>query len=85
MLSSNTQANERRTGQTPVPDDMLSRLTEPQHQTLARLMRIGWSVKFVRRPLFQTPVFILYEPKSGDFFFLHEGGTIDKVDDTALR
>ena len=85
MLSSHTRVNERRIGQAPVPDDMYSRLTEPQHQTLARLLRIGWSVTFVRRPLFQTPVFILHEPKSGDYFVLNEGGAIDKVNDTALR
>ncbi len=85
MLSNQTQVNERRIGEAPIPDDMQSRLTEPQHQTLARLLRSGWSVKFVRRPLFQAPIFVLHEPKSGDHFILHEGGAIDKVNDAALR
>ena len=76
---------ERRTGQVAIPNDMLSELNELQHQTLARLEGFGWSVGFVRRPLFQDRVVMLFDPTGRQHAVLNEDGSIDNSDDTSIR
>jgi hypothetical protein len=76
---------ERRIGAVAVPDDMMAELTEMQHQTLARLEGFGWAVGFVRRPLFQERVVMLFDPSGQQHAVLNEDGTIDKTSETPVR
>jgi len=76
---------ERRRGQVAIPDDMMDELTEMQHQTLARLEGFGWAVGFVRRPLFQDRVVMLFDPAGQQHAVLNEDGTIDKKTDIPVR
>ena len=76
---------ERRVGAVAVPDDMMSELTEMQHQTLARLEGFGWAVGFVRRPLFQERVVMLFDPSGHQHAVLNEDGTIDKTSEIPVR
>ena len=47
---------EKRKGIKPVPDDPLKYLNEAQVFTCHRMQSYGWRIKFIRRPLFQSPV-----------------------------
>lgn len=76
---------ERRVGAVAVPDNILAELTEMQHQTLARLEGFGWAVGFVRRPLFQEQVVMLFDPSGREHAILNEDGTIDKTSDIPVR
>ena len=76
---------ERRTGQVAIPDDMIDELNELQHQTLARLEGFGWSVGFVRRPLFQDRVVMLFDPSGKEHAVLKEDGSIDRTSDIPVR
>ena len=76
---------ERRVGAVAVPDEILAELTEMQHQTLARLEGFGWAVGFVRRPLFQERVVMLFDPSGREHAVLNEDGTIDKTSDIPVR
>ena len=84
-MSDKPPQRERRTGQVAIPDDMMSELNELQHQTLARLEGFGWSVGFVRRPLFQDRVVMLFDPTGRQHAVLNEDGSIDTSDDTLIR
>ena len=76
---------ERRTGQEPIPEDIRSRLNELQHQTLVRLSGFGWSMQFVRRPLFQDLVIVVIDPSGTDRAVLREDGSIDRDFDLQIR
>ncbi len=76
---------ERRIGLNAIPMDIKSRLTGLQRGTLARLEGFGWSIKFVRRPLFQEQLIILVDPSGVDHAILTEDGALDRNIDLALR
>jgi len=78
-------SNERRTGQVAIPDDIKDRLNDVQHQTLARLEGFGWSVGFVRRPLFQDQVVVLFDPTGQQYAILNEDGSIEQTTDVQVR
>lgn len=79
------KSSERRVGQVAVPDDISVRLNELQHQTLARLEGFGWSVGFVRRPLFQDEVIVLFDPTGQRCGVLREDGILDTETDLQVR
>lgn len=76
---------ERRTGQPPVPPDIGSHLTDLQRAALARVESFGWSVEFVRRPLFQDPVVVLTDPTRDRHVVLIEDGSLDYDHDLTIR
>ena len=76
---------ERRTGQVAIPEDIRTRLNVLQHQTLKRVEGFGWSVGFVRRPLFQDQVVVLFDPTGRQYAILHEDGSLDRESDTPIR
>jgi len=84
-MTTDGPAKERRTGQEAVPSDLKSRLTALQQHTLASLENFGWSIKFVRRPLFQDQVVVLVDPAGQQHAILHEDGSIDRNLDVHIR
>lgn len=76
---------ERRIGEVAVPDDIRSRLNELQHQTLSRVEGFGWSVGFVRRPLFQDQVVVLFDAAGKEYAILNEDGSLDRKTDINVR
>ncbi len=84
-MNDSREQRERRTGQPPIPDDITSRLSMWQQQTLARLTGFGWSIRFVRRPLFQDQVVILTDPTGSEHAILNEDGSIDRKIDFDIR
>ncbi len=84
-MNENQIPKERRTGQVAIPDDIKSRLNALQHQALCQLEGFGWSVGFVRRPLFQDQVVVLYDPSGQQHAILTEDGSIDRSTDIPIR
>ncbi len=76
---------ERRQGQKAVPDDIPARLTELQRLTLARLESFGWSIKLVRRPLFEDLVVVVSDPTGNNLAVLDENGQLDKAHELVIR
>ena len=65
------EIRERRVQQPAIPEDYETLLNEPQLKSLKELESCNWTLKFVRRPLFQpvTPVLI---DKTGNFTMVVE-------------
>jgi len=78
-------SRERRVGEVAIPDDIRARLNELQHQTLSRVEGFGWSVGFVRRPLFQDQVVVLFDSSGKQYAILNEDGTIDRTSEIDIR
>ena len=78
-------AKERRNGTLPIPADIKARLNDMQRGSLARLEGFGWSIKFVRRPLFQEQVVVLVCPAGQFHAVLREDGTFDRDIDFLIR
>lgn len=79
------KSTERRIGVDAIPEDLQARLTEPQRHALSQLEGFGWSIKFVRRPLFQDPVIVLVDPSGEKHAVLTEDGSIDRDPDFIVR
>ena len=76
---------ERRIDQKAVPDDIKALLTSEQLLTVARLEGFGWSIKFVRRPLFQDHVVVLFDPSGKRHAILEEDGSLDTTTEIQVR
>ncbi len=67
---------DKRKGGTPTIDEMRAQLNEAQHQALTELELLGWTLKFVRKPMFQDPVPVVMSKKSGQIGQLDSDGKI---------
>lgn len=76
---------ERRRCQPSDPINLRSGLTPEQTAAIATLEQLGWSLQFVRRPLFRDPVPVLFQ-KGGERWIAVEGdGRLDENPDFAIR
>ena len=76
---------ERRIGIDAIPNDSKSQLTGLQQGAGARLEGFGWSIKCVRRPLFQDMTVVLVDPSGADHAILRDDGSVDRNIDFSLR
>jgi hypothetical protein len=53
-------------------------LNPAQLASLADLERFGWELKFIRRPLFQESVPVVFDPDRKHFAVLTAEGTLDE-------
>jgi hypothetical protein len=76
---------ERRKGSAP-PNRMLERLLNPaQLDTLHSLEHFGWELKFVRKPLFQPAIPILFDPDRRHFAIIEDDGTLNEHPPFTIR
>ena len=77
---------ERRKG-APTMDDatLLAGLTPAQQATIQTMETFHWRLKFVRRPLFKTPVPVLFNREGDRYVVVNEDGTIDENPALVLR
>lgn len=77
---------ERRRG-APVADTAQLRegLTPPQLVTTEALEIFGWRLAFVRRPLFQAPIPVLFDREGTRHVVILEDGTLDEQPMLTLR
>jgi len=69
---------ERRRILTPQQAALRRELNEVQILTLAGLENFGWELKFVRRPLFQTPVPVVFDSDRKKYAVLEADGTLNE-------
>jgi hypothetical protein len=67
----------RKSARAPAPPSNRE-LNAAQLAALADLERFGWELKFIRRPLFQQPVPVVFDPDRKHFAVLTADGTLDE-------
>ena len=60
-------------------------LTPPQLATLQTMEQFRWYLHFVRRPLFQAPIPVLFNQDASRFVVIQEDGTLDEQPTLKLR
>ena len=69
---------ERRRPLTPQQAALRRELNEAQILTLAGLENFGWELKFVRRPMFQTSVPVVFDSDRKKYAVLEADGTLNE-------
>ena len=69
---------ERRKDQPHSTRELRTQLNEAQRDTLAELERYGWQLKFVRRPLFQPSVPVVFDGDRKSFAILEPDGSLNE-------
>ncbi len=60
-------------------------LNEEQRLTLADLERFGWELKFIRRPLFQPSIAVVFDSDRKRFAVLEPDGTLNENPGITIR
>ena len=76
---------EKRKGVSPVPENLKEVLNEAQLRALNNMEGFGWMLGFVRRPLFQGIVPVLFHPESKQHGVLEDDGTLNIQSDSKIR
>lgn len=69
---------ERRKDQARSTREMRAELNEAQRDTLADLERYGWQLKFIRRPIFQPSVPVVFDGDRKSYAVLEPDGTLNE-------
>jgi len=69
---------ERRTGTHKSGRELRSELNDAQLETLNELERFGWQLKFVRRPLFQPSIPVVFDGDRKRYAVLEPDGTLNE-------
>ncbi len=78
-------AIERRGEGNQLPERVNEVLNETQLLTLRRMERFGWTLAFIRRPLFQDAVPVLSHPDTDLLGRLEDDGTLNTQSDIEFR
>ena len=76
---------ERRRPTLPDTATLRAGLTPEQTRAIATLEQLGWTLRFVRRPLFRDPVPVLFETKGARWIAVEGDGRLDENPDFAIR
>lgn len=80
-----TTMRDRRSDTRPSKAALRALLNEEQLDTLRGLERFGWELKFVRKPLFQEAVPVVFDGDTGVCSILRPDGTLEDHPAIALR
>lgn len=80
-----TDRERRQPAELVSPVGLRTGLTPQQLDALTTLEQFGWTLKFVRRPLFQDPIAVLFRANSERFVVLRTDGSIDEHPDFKIR
>jgi len=76
---------ERRTGQPAVPADLHRKMNDSQKATMRQLENFGWSIAFVRRPLFLDPIIVVRSFDNGRFGVVSSDGKVEFNPELPIR
>jgi hypothetical protein len=62
-----------------------AQLNEDQLMTLQELERFGWELKFVRRPVFQDPIPVVFDADRKSYCILKPDGTLEESPNMKIR
>ncbi|HET6395650.1 MAG TPA: hypothetical protein VFF91_02305 [Pseudoxanthomonas sp.] len=82
---SNVQKERRRPPAAQDAAQLKSGLTPEQLSTLLTMEQFGWRLRFVRRPLFQPPVPVLFDRDGTRYVVIEADGTINERPALKLR
>jgi hypothetical protein len=77
--------NDKRHGDDPIPENLEDWLSQDQLNALKQIRSFGWELKFVRRPVFQDPIVIIYCDDGNKIGVLGKDGKIDMNPDITIR
>lgn len=60
-------------------------LNDDQRMTLAELERFGWELKFVRRPMFQPSIPVIFDADRKTYAVLEADGTLNEYPGFEIR
>lgn len=69
--------NDKRSSDMPVPDNINDYLTDAQFAELHHIESFGWTLKYIRRPLFQERVAVVMNPDGSSIGILEEDGRLN--------
>ena len=75
----------KRTGRSPDTGNREAGLNDAQLVMLRKMQELGWELKFVRRPMTEDRVPVLFHPGSNDFGILADDGTLDTQTNISVR
>ena len=64
---------------------MKRELNQDQRITLDSLERFGWDLKFIRRPLFQPSIVVVFDSDRKTFAVLEPDGTLNENSGIVIR
>lgn len=70
--------DERRKDEDRSKRELRAELNAAQQETLSDLERFGWELKFVRRPIFQPSVPVVFDGDRKTFAILEPDGTLNE-------
>ena len=70
-------SDEKRSCDKPVPDNINEYLNEAQSAELHHIESFGWTLKYIRRPLFQERVVAVMSPDGTSIGILEEDGRLN--------
>lgn len=76
---------EKRKGEKPIPDNLNKLLNPIQMAALRQIEGFGWQLRFVRRPLFQDPVPVVYSADGTKIGLLEEDGRLNMEVEIKVR
>lgn len=76
---------DRRNVDKPIPDNLEDTLNDSQLMALPALERFGWELRFVRRPLFQEAVPVVFNAEGTMVGVLEEDGRLNLEVDVQIR
>jgi len=79
------QERERRDGAGRAPRALEKELSFDQVVTLRELERFGWELKFVRRPPFQPPIPVVFDPDRKHYAVIKQDGSLDEAESLNIR
>ena len=69
--------SERRKDESRSTRDMRAELNDAQRDTLSELERYGWQLKFIRRPIFQPSVPVVFDGDRKTYAVLEKDGGLN--------
>ncbi len=76
---------EKRTGNKPIPDDVKRYMNTDQLAELHKIERFGWSLVYIRRPLFQESVIVVTGADGKSIGILDDDGRLNLEPDIETR
>ena len=70
--------NERRRNEAKVLSALRRELNQDQLLALTELEKFGWELKFIRKPMFQRPVPVVFDSDRKHYAVLKDDGTLDE-------
>jgi len=78
-------SEENRTGDKPIPDDVKRYMNDAQLAELHKIERFGWTLIYIRRPLFQESVIVVNDANGKSIGILEDDGRLNLEPDIETR